>query len=462
MKKSFTRKLASFVHDLQYENLEKAIVDKVKTCIYDAIACSCAGVTLPWSQAAIQLAQGQSEKAEATIWIDGSKSNSGYAAFANSVLNHSIIYEDMHAESGAHLGTIVIPAAFSLGEKLGSNGKQVIMAIIAGYESMGRLGKAMNTAEFSKRGFRPSGMFGPFGSAAVGAKLLNLNENQIVNAFGFAGNCGAGVNEWAYSGANDMYFHNGFAAINGLTAAHLAQCGAVASEWIVEGGAGLANAWAGGREKLPYGMEDLGKNYEIARVYHKSAAACAFTQETIQAALKAVNQHNIAPAEIDQIVVSSYPMAKIYPGCDYPGPFSSFLQAQMSNPFAVASVILHKDININYYFDYANPQIYDISRKVKVEIDPEAEVAYPREKRSKIKVVMKNGKVHTAAQTDLPSLTPQEILRKFKVLAAEKFEQKSIDELVSKINNIEQLENISELTSLLRSDKVTSPPQVQG
>ncbi len=456
MEKSFTRKLAEFVYNLQYENLEKAIVDKVKTCIYDALACSCAGVNLPWSQAAIKLAQGQGEKEEATIWVDGSKSNSGYAAFANSVLNHSIIYEDMHAESGAHLGTIVIPAAFSLAEKTNSSGKQIVTAIIAGYESMGRLGKAMNTAEFSKRGFRPSGMFGPFGSAAVGAKLLNLAENQIVNAFGLAGNCGAGVNEWAHSGANDMYFHNGFAANNGLTAAQLAQCGASASEWIVEGRAGLANAWAGGQAKLSDAMADLGENYEIEKVYHKPAAACAFTQETIQATLKLVKQHNILPAELDQITVSAYPMAKIYPGCDYPGPYSSFLQAQMSNQFAAASVILHKDVQIKHYFDYDNPRIYDISRKIKVEIDPEAQAVYPQEKRSKIKVVTKNGKVYVAEQKDLPSLTAQELLQKFKTLAADRFEQKTMDELVRKIDNIEQLDHISEITNLLRSDRLTS------
>lgn len=457
MGKSFTRKLAEFVYNLQYENLEKAIVDKAKTCIFDAIACSCAGVNLPWSQAAIQLALRQSEKEEATIWVDGSKSNFGYAAFANSVLNHSIIYEDMHAESGAHLGTIVIPSAFSMGEKLNSNGKQIITAIIAGYECMGRLGKALNTAEFSKRGLRPSGMFGPFGSAAVGAKLLNLNENQIVNALGFAGNCGAGVNEWAHSGANDMYFHNGFATINGLTAAHLAQCGATASEWIVEGRAGLSNAWAGGQEKLPYGMEDLGEKFEIERVYHKPAAACAFTQETIQATLKLVKQHNILPEEIDQITVSAYPMAKIYPGCDYPGPYSSFLQAQMSNKFAVASVILHKDVDIKHYFDYGNPKIYEISRKIKVEIDPEAEAVYPHEKRSKIKVLTKNGNVYISEQKDLPGLSAQEILQKFKILASDRFDQKRIDELVSKINNIEQLDNVVEITNLLRSDNLKSP-----
>lgn len=459
MEKSFTRRLAEFIYNVQYENLPKATVDKVKMCIYDALACSCAGVNLPWSQAAIELAQGQSEKTEATIWVDGSKSNYGYAAFANSVLNHSIIYEDMHAESGAHLGTIVIPAAFSLGEKLNCGGKQIITAIIAGYEAMGRLGKALNTAEFSARGFRPSGIFGPFGAAAVGAKLLNLNEDQIVAALGFAGNCGAGVNEWAHSGANDMYFHNGFASMNGLTAGHLAQCGAVASEWIVEGRAGLANAWAGGLTKLPAAMEGLGQNYEIERVYHKPAAACAFTQETIQATLKLVNQYSISPADIEQIIVSAYPMTKIYPGCDYPGPYSSFLQAQMSNPFAAAAVILHKEVNIKYYFDYANPQIYDISRKVKVEIDPEAQAVYPQEKRSKVKVVMKNGNAYISEQKDLPSLTAQEILQKFKALAAERFEQTTIAELVSKINKLEQLDQISEVTNLLQSDRRIATPE---
>ena len=69
-------------------------------------------------------------------------------------------------------------------------------------------------------------------------------------------------------------------------------------------------------------------------------------------------------------------------------------------------------------------------------------------------MVTKNGKVYIAEQKDLPSLTAQQILQKFKMLAADRFEQKRIDELVSKINKIEQLDNISEIINLLKSDNL--------
>lgn len=450
---SMTRELARFVYGLNYDRLERHVVEKVKTCVLDAIACSCGGYRLPWSKTAVKLAGEQSGREEATLWIHGVKGSFGYAAMANTVLSHSIIQEDMHAETAAHIGSVVIPAAFAMGEKLQCTGRELIVAIVAGYEVMGRVGKALASAEFSRRGFRPSGIFGPFGSAAAGAKLLHLDEDAVVTALGLAGNFSAGVNEWAHAGTSDIFFHNGFASHNGLMAAYLAQNGVTAPERIVEGKAGVANAWAGGPEDRAGSMDDFGKVFEIERVYHKPAPACAFTQETAQAALKLIGQYEIVPEEIDEITVSAYPMVKNYTGCDYSGPFSSLVQAQMSNQFAVAAVLLHKETDFRHYLDFANPRIYDIARKVKIQIDPEAEAVFPRQKRSTITVRTRDGKVYVAEQKDLESLTHKDIVKKLTSLSADWFEEKTVATLIAAIDRLEQVGTVSEITGLLKSDK---------
>ncbi|MDY0242008.1 MAG: MmgE/PrpD family protein [Rhodospirillaceae bacterium] len=458
MTTSMTRTLAEFVFALDYERLPAPVVDKVKTCVLDAIACACGGSDLPWSKAAVGMAAEHGGKAEASVWIDGGKTGFGYAALANAVMSHSIIQEDMHAETAAHFGSVVIPAAFALGEKLGRSGRDVIVAIVAGYEVMGRIGKAIVSPEFSRRGFRPSGMFGPFGAAAVGAKLWHLDRDQTVLAFGLAGNLASGVNEWANAGTSDIFFHNGFAAHNGLMAAYLVQHGVTAPERIIEGKAGLANAWSGDQGDSAWAMADLGKVFEMERVYHKPAPACAFTQETVQAAQKLVAQYDIAADQIDGITVSAYPMAKLYTGCDYPGPFTSLIQAQMSNQFAVASVIVHGDVNFRHYADFADERVRDIARKITVEIDSEATALFPERKQSKITVRMKDGTSHTVVQRDLDALGHVDIVRKLKVLGTGLFTESRLDEIVAAAAGLERLENLAGMTALLKANGIGRRP----
>lgn len=452
MDKSFTRRLAAFIGKLEYDDLEPGIVSIVKTCIIDALACSCGGYRLPWSQAAIELAHELSDKQESTIWFSGIKTAAPYAALANGVLAHSIIQEDMHSDSASHPGTIVISTALALGEKLGCDGKQIITAIVCGYEAIGRLGKAMFSFDFYVRGFRPSGHFGPFGSASVAAKLLQLNEDQTVNALGLAGNCSAGVNEWANAGTHDIYFHNGFASRDGIIAALLAQKGVRAPEFIIEGKAGLANAWGSDSEKVSQTFADAEEGYEIKKVYHKTAPSCALTQETVQAALKLIKENPQVRDTLDKIrtiKVSVYTHATLYPGCNFGGPFTALVQAQMSLQFGVASVLFNGAVNIKHYLDYSNPHIYDIARKIEIIGDPEAAAAYPDRKQSKIEVVMENGMIFSSIQADFQFLTDAQIIDRFKSSAQELLDKDAVDKLVALIGDFERLANVSEVTDLL-------------
>jgi 2-methylcitrate dehydratase PrpD len=59
------------------------------------------------------------------------------------------------------------PVVQALGEQLGSNGRDLIVAMAAGYEIQGRLGKVLFT-ELFKRHFHPQGVLGVFSAASYG------------------------------------------------------------------------------------------------------------------------------------------------------------------------------------------------------------------------------------------------------------------------------------------------------
>ena len=48
--------------------------------------------------------------------------------------------DDVHTNSKTHIGTVVIPAAWGMAEYLGKSGKELLEAVICGYEVMARIG----------------------------------------------------------------------------------------------------------------------------------------------------------------------------------------------------------------------------------------------------------------------------------------------------------------------------------
>ena len=94
----------------------------------------------------------------------------------------------------------------------------------------------------------------------------------------------AGLNEWPASGADDMFFHAGFAARNAVTAVELAELGAFASETALDGPAGLFAALRQS-DRVSDRHAVFRRTLEIFSVYHKPAPACNYAQTACQAAL---------------------------------------------------------------------------------------------------------------------------------------------------------------------------------
>jgi 2-methylcitrate dehydratase PrpD len=93
-------------------------------------------------------------------------------------------------------------------------------------------------------GFRNSTVFGIFGAATAAAKLMNLGEEQVLNAIGHSASLASGLTEGWASGTLEFPFQAGLAAQNGIMAARIAQAGAT-SETSLEGVHGFYRSYAG-------------------------------------------------------------------------------------------------------------------------------------------------------------------------------------------------------------------------
>ncbi|WP_170169043.1 MmgE/PrpD family protein [Mesobacillus subterraneus] len=121
------------------------------------------------------------------------KSLTAEAAFVNSVLAHSMEFDDIHlGTAGLHPGVTTIPSVIAIAQELDSSGEDVLKAIVIGYEVAGRIGKAISPSH-RYRGFHATGTIGVFGSAAASAFLKKLPSNKFTNALSIAASQAGGT-----------------------------------------------------------------------------------------------------------------------------------------------------------------------------------------------------------------------------------------------------------------------------
>src|SRR5712691_3446498 len=144
--------------------------------------------------------------------------------------------DDIHLASMTTPGAIVIPGALTIAGGLpGLQADDVTAAILAGYEAMTRLGRAIDGPAILYRGIWPTYFAAPFGMAAVAARLFKLDEEASAHALALALTLAAPAVGHHNAATTARWFAVGNAARNGLNAALAAQQGFTSDRKLLEG-----------------------------------------------------------------------------------------------------------------------------------------------------------------------------------------------------------------------------------
>jgi len=386
-----TLELAAWISGLKYDDIPARTREVVRIAILDTLGCGIYGFGTPWAGMMLQWARaGSSGKGDATVW--GEKSPSlrvADAAMVNGSAAHAFELDDYH-NAKLHAGAIAVPAALAMGEKLGSDGKAIITAIAAGYETMIRSSLASNPSATRLRGWHITGIYGPFAAAAACASLMKLNPEQTAWALGLAGTQGAGT--WAFNadGTMSKRLHAGKAAHSGVLAA----------EPIARsGGSGVCIGCKTARRRDPsqiYEFADGGVlkahsdnsdvtllTRDLGRVWHtdknsiKPYSCCGSAHAYIDAAL-AVRKKIGAPWNSQQRVkVGLSKVVDVQCGFDYaPG---SSLNAQMSVRYVIAAALADGQVLPPQFTDerMGDPELVKLAAQLECEHDPKLDALYP-------------------------------------------------------------------------------------
>jgi len=361
-------RLGQFAADLKWDQIPPEVIEKGKTCMLNGVGISLSCFTMDMPKAARSIVK-QYEKdigRGATLMGDGTKVSMMGAAFANGVMFHSRGQEDTHGTM--HIGTTVIPTTLAVAEWKKSSGRDVLTAIIAGYEVAAAVGKEL-TPLTTPRGFRASPIYGIFGSATAAGKLLALNPAQMANALSYAAALAFGTLEPFLTGTMEIFFENGMANRNGIMAALIAQTGMSGASTAFEGPMGFCQAFANQRENLERIGADLGRKWEILNVFFKPYATCAFNQSPVTIMMKMIDEHNLRADQVERIHIRMNAYEANYPGIKYTGPFSTFLQTIMSTAFGMAVPLLERKLFFSDLWRFDDRLINELCRVTTVEAD---------------------------------------------------------------------------------------------
>jgi 2-methylcitrate dehydratase PrpD len=388
-----TVRLAEYAAALRYEDLPPPVVQRAKDCITDTVAVIVLGNGLPWSRIIAAYAQRIGAGGRSRILgADGPTLHAPAAALANGTLAHAFESDNLTKPgAGVHPGATLLPPALAVAQELGSNGRALINAVVAGFEVMYRIGYATKHSN-ERRGFHAPGTTGPFGAAVSAGVLLGLDASRMTNALGIAGSLAGGLMEFARSGTGAMVkrLHLGRAAESGVMAANLAADGFTGPRSVIEGEAGFLKVFCTEWDMADL-TRDLGSEFATLKLCLKRFPAHMTAQTAVQAVLELQAEHGFSGADVDSVTVAGTErMATIN---NIPKP-ADIMMAQYSIPFCVA-LALFRDPRDPASFDdtaLSDAAIREMCQRVAITVaDPPTKVAGA----SIVTIRLKDGRAYT-------------------------------------------------------------------
>src|SRR3954465_11934934 len=287
-----TRTLASFAAELDVKTLPDEVRQKLGWLFLDHLRVCSIGARLPWSDWSRRDVGLIGRAGNSHVLFEAETVNAQHATFLNVTYGSSFDGDDTHVGAMLHPGVAVWSAALATAEHVGASGPKVLAAVVVGYETIIRIGLAMQPGHF-RRGFQSTGTCDVFGTAAAAGRLLFRSDaKRVGEAIGLAGSYPSGVAQFYYSGSSGKRIQAAHAAQCGVAAALLTQAGFSGPPDILEGTGGFAPPYADGFHP-PVLADGLGTRFHLMDVLMKSHAAAARVAAGIDAMLALRQQHGL-------------------------------------------------------------------------------------------------------------------------------------------------------------------------
>jgi 2-methylcitrate dehydratase len=297
----------------------------------------------PWGRSIAEFcAHDGGGQPEATIIATGAQTLSSRAALANGTMALGFEYADYGAGSRPYPFAVTGPLA--LAEARHRSGPELALAIVIGYEVMGRVFRATFVREKPIPFYVPS-VYGTLGGAAGCARLLGLSTADTNRALGLAAAFTGGTFQGHEEGAWQRSLNGGMAGERAVTAALLAETGFRATELGLEGVQGFARMYTDGRLEPAALLDDLGGSYVISDRWVKPYPMNTTLHAPVEALLTIVRDHALHADDIAEIAAAWQKVEPFLAKREV----TTVVAAQASLPFALAVAAVRGRVGVDEF-----------------------------------------------------------------------------------------------------------------
>ena len=392
--KKITQDLCEFISGLNLDKIPTSVVDRASLLIADSIGVAVRARSEAESTPSLieSIARMGLNHGEGSVFSDSGKYSYPAAALINGTLIHSLDFDDTHIEATVHPSAPVVAAAIAAGQMTAATGSDVLIGVIAGYEIMCRLGKALNPVDHYDRGFHPTATTGSFGATVAASRILGLTKNQIEMALGICLSQVSGSMQFLENSAWTKRFQVGNAAMTGVIASNLAASGFVGAAHAIEGKSGFLSSYSP-NPNLDLATQELNESWETMQIGVKPYPSCRFSHAALDGIIDIVGG-GIAESEIVDIEIglSRKGMDLTALPQDFRRKPMGVVGGQFSMHFTAAVAAETGNLEWDDYEKYLNNEkILELAQRVNVIQDEEIDSIYPKRMGGKVTIRFKNG-----------------------------------------------------------------------
>ncbi len=450
--------LSEYIRETTFERLPPEVVEVTKHFILDTLGVALAGSSAPGCKEVVALIGEWGGKPESTVWTYGGRVPAPQAGFLNSMMAHSLDFDETHDDAALHAHVSVLPAALAAGEWPDGrvNGKRLLAAVAVGVDVACRLGLALKTPI----AFVRTATCGGFGSTAAAANMGGLNSEEVRAALGIYYSQASGNEQCVIDGGLTKRMQPAFMVKAALLATAMARRGITGSVHTLEGKYGYFNLYERGSYDPAPLTEGLGTKFTNGEISIKPYPCCRCTHGAIDAAIMLHRERPVEPEEVAEVTILTSQMNFDITGAPFRVRENPQVDAQFSIPYTVSAALLRGDVFIGDFQEDSirEPRVLELAKKVRVRVDQDhrwERLMAP----TTIEVRLEGGdllrkRVEVMKGHPLNSLTWEELTRKFSrcaTFAARPFPGKETGRIIETVRHLDELEDVAELVGLLAS-----------
>lgn len=384
--------LADFVQGLTLDVLPTSVVRRADFVVMDLIASTWAALGGPGSCALWRYARTMNPTPEATLWGTPHKVGVAEAATVNGALGYEAEFDDGNS-LGGHWGSSSIPAILALAQRDGASAADVLLAIVAAYETGNRVSRLVAEGLLN-RGIHFPGVMGAIAAIAGCGRIRGMDRDTLAGAFGHAALVPVAPYLPGHVGADTKNLYSGWPNHCGIHFTSLAEAGYLGPVDLLEGRDGLAGAlgWLHSPEQLAAtALDGLGRDWAISQTYFKAYPCCRWLQAPVRGVLALMKDHAIQAGDIASIKVRGPGFLAMYATGE---PCSKPIQGKYSLAYCVAAAAMRGRLGQTEFLPLAlaDRSIADLAQNVKFCIDARLEAQFPDSYSTIVELTTRNGR----------------------------------------------------------------------